>query len=100
MDQFQQDFYEVYGQGNVQQRGKFRPSKIHLCKWDTNELFNGSYSFMPVGAFESTDGKLTKLNEPLEVGGVNRLYFAGEAHSQQYSGYLQGAYYSGEEVAK
>ena len=28
----------------------FRPVDIHVCKWDTNPYFHGSYSFLPTGA--------------------------------------------------
>lgn len=29
----------------------YRPVDIHVCKWDSNPHFHGSYSFLPVGAY-------------------------------------------------
>lgn len=75
----------------------YRPNKIHVCKWDTDPRFCGSYTYCETKAFESTDGESTDLNKPLGFG--NKLYFAGEAHGE-YNGFVQGAYTSGESTAQ
>ena len=52
----------------------------------------GSYS-EPVLGFTSED--FNKLGQSL-----GRLYFGGEATSEDWNGYMQGAYYSGKEKGK
>jgi polyamine oxidase len=66
------------------------PSSIYVCRWHTDPNFHGSYSFIPTGF---------NLQEDLEKN-VGRIYFAGEAYSKRYSGYVHGAYNSGQKVAE
>ena len=66
-------------------------TKIHVCRWGEDPLFRGAYSFLPVGA--SSD-PFAALQQP--VGAAQSLWFAGEACHGRHSGYLQGAYLSGE----
>ena len=66
------------------------PSSIHVCKWHSNPQFHGSYSFIPVGFNKQED-----LAKP-----VGRIHFAGEAYDERYSGYVHGAYRSGQVVAE
>ena len=82
----------------------FLADKIHVCKWDTDPRFYGSFSNRKVKAFKNQNGGLKRLNAALEAPNseglaTKRVYFAGEAHSSKYSGYLQGAYFSGEATA-
>ena len=57
-----------------------------------NEFFKGAYTIRPPGL---SDVELRALNKPLGA-----LFFAGEAHSETRSGYVQGAYFSAEDTAK
>ena len=67
---------------------------IHVPKWDTDPNFHGSYSFLGVKAFDGTQATYDDLMNPVE-----KLYFAGEVYDPKYSGFIQGAYFSGERVA-
>ena len=95
----------AFGGGQDQNDEKFRPKKIHVCRWDTDPRFYGSYSNHKIKAFLNENGSLKKLNAPLKDRNTrtgissNKVYFAGEAHSEKYNGYLQGAYVSGEITA-
>merc|ERR1712194_173987 len=62
--------------------------QMHICRWSSDPFFCGAYSFLPTGALP--DG----FDEVLKP--VGRVFFAGEAFHARYSGYLQGAQYSGE----
>ena len=80
----------------------FRPIDIHVCKWDTDERYLGSYAFQPVGSgfekdeiWENFACALPKNEDENSI-----LFFAGEAYSKRYAGYIQGAYKSGEDVAQ
>ena len=81
---------------------KFRPKKIHVCRWDTDPRFYGSYSIHKIKAFEKQDGSLRDFNQALKSpeNGVKKVYFAGEAHSDRYNGYMNGAYTSGQVTAE
>ena len=72
------------------------PDAVKVCRWDTDPLFRGAYSFLPVGSLP--DG-FAALQEPIGQPDAGRIWLAGEACHSRYSGYLQGAYMSGEEVA-
>eukprot|EP00117_Sycon_ciliatum_P036670 scpid57569/ scgid1642/ Polyamine oxidase len=65
------------------------PEPIDIMKtdWDIHPFFHGSYSNRPVGV---TDNDLHNIRAP-----VGRLYFAGEATSERYNGFLQGGLESG-----
>eukprot|EP00978_Attheya_sp_CCMP212_P047450 scaffold421372_cov69-Attheya_sp.AAC.6 len=84
----------------------FRPSSVAVTDWSNNPMFRGSYSVYPVGAFADVPfSDLTKgLNgvEGHEEDVTNRetLYFAGEAFDDKFNGWVQGAYMSGERLAK
>ena len=65
---------------------------IYYYRWSQDPFVQGSYSEPYVG-FTSED--FTKLGQNL-----GRLYFAGEATSEEWYGYIQGAYLSGEEKGK
>ncbi|KAL4071562.1 hypothetical protein V8B97DRAFT_405456 [Scleroderma yunnanense] len=68
------------------------PATIHIPTWGANGLYRGSYSnygasFVP--------GHADNLRATVD----DRLWFAGEATSLKYFGFLQGAYYEGQSVA-
>ena len=65
---------------------------IYYYRWSQDPFVQGSYSEPYVG-FTSED--FNKLGQNL-----GRLYFAGEATSEEWYGYMQGAYYTGEEKGK
>eukprot|EP00177_Eucheuma_denticulatum_P000776 GFKZ01001403.1.p1 GENE.GFKZ01001403.1~~GFKZ01001403.1.p1 ORF type:complete len:481 (-),score=43.68 GFKZ01001403.1:167-1609(-) len=61
-------------------------------QWRDKQFFRGSFTFTPVGV---TKENMEDLNSR-----VGALFFAGEAHAPSLSGYVQGAVFSGEEVAQ
>lgn len=63
------------------------PDAFNIPHWDKNPLFLGAYSNTPVGVTDNTHRNLAKQEE--------RLFFAGEAASIEYSGFVHGAYYAG-----
>ena len=65
---------------------------IYYYRWSQDPFTQGSYSEHVVG-FTSED--LTKLGQNL-----GRLYFCGEATSEEWYGYMQGAYLTGEQKGK
>lgn len=69
------------------------PYAHRVCRWGTDPLFRGAYSFLPTGALP--DG-WQHLQAPLYSG---KVWLAGEAIHERYSGYLHGAFLSGEDVA-
>ena len=91
-----------FGKGTSDESFKFKPTKIHVCRWDTDPRFYGSYSIYKVKSFQKQDGSLTDFNQPLNSpeNGVRKVYFAGEAHSVWYNGYMNGAYTSGQDTAQ
>ena len=60
--------------------------------WQSNPFFHGSYSNILVG----NDGD-TFINMEKNIGGV---WFAGEATDWDWNGFVTGAYFSGDRVAK
>merc|ERR1712232_253370 len=70
-----------------------QPKAAYLFPWSSSPLFKGAYSFLPTGA-------LPQGFAPLLAPEGDNLFFAGEAFHARYSGYLHGAYESGEEAAK
>jgi len=55
-------------------------------------LIKGAFSLLKAGVLKNGFVDLKR--------NVGRVWFAGEACHSRYSGYLQGAYLSGKEVAK
>ncbi|KAK7676939.1 hypothetical protein QCA50_020057 [Cerrena zonata] len=68
------------------------PVAFHFPRWHTDPLFRGSYSNWPPSFFS---GHHQNLRAPVE----ERLWFAGEATSKKYFGFLHGAYFEGQDVA-
>lgn len=64
------------------------PIAFHYPRWSMDPLFRGSYSNWPPSF---VNGHAEDLRAP--VG--ERLWFAGEATSLKYFGFLHGAYYEG-----
>ncbi|XP_078346841.1 uncharacterized protein LOC144632113 [Oculina patagonica] len=77
---------KIYGQGIPD------ATAIYYYRWSQDPFTQGSYSDSIVG-FTSED--FNKLGQNL-----GRLYFSGEATSEVWYGYIQGAYLSGEEKGK
>ncbi|KAG1782128.1 hypothetical protein EV702DRAFT_961311 [Suillus placidus] len=73
------------------------PVALHFKRWHADPLFRGSYSNWPPSF-------LPGHSENLRATVDKRLWFAGEATSLKYFGFLHGAYYeglsAGEEIAK
>ncbi|KIY46146.1 amine oxidase [Fistulina hepatica ATCC 64428] len=67
------------------------PEDFMFPRWHTNPLFRGSYSNWPPSFYSQHHDNL-RAN-------LGRLWFAGEATSAAYFGYLHGAYYEGQAVA-
>ncbi|KAI8075250.1 hypothetical protein BC940DRAFT_230456 [Gongronella butleri] len=65
---------------------------IVVPRWHSNPLFRGSYSNWPIGEL---DQHHVNMQAPLH----NRVFFAGEAMSKRYYGFLQGAWTTGAETA-
>ncbi|KAI8971522.1 hypothetical protein BDF20DRAFT_915323 [Mycotypha africana] len=69
------------------------PTHILIPRWHQHPLFRGSYSNWPIGASRRHH---KNMRAPLH----NTLWFAGEAMSAEYYGYLHGAWLEGDSVAK
>lgn len=67
------------------------PTDFMFPRWTSNPLFRGSYSNWPIGEL---DEHHVNMRAPLH----NRVFFAGEAMSEQYYGFLQGAWITGAET--
>lgn len=82
----------------------FRPVEVAVTDWSTNPRFCGSYSYYPTNAFASVpvEDFTCGLSGQGKDGrqGPPRLHFAGEAFDDMFNGWVQGAYRSGERVAK
>ena len=61
---------------------------LFIPDWDTNPLFLGSYSNVPLGVTNQT---YATLREPLG----DRLFISGEVTNQNYSGFVHGGLFSG-----
>ncbi|KAI8085106.1 uncharacterized protein BX664DRAFT_375578 [Halteromyces radiatus] len=68
------------------------PTDFVFPRWHSNPLFRGSYSNWPIG-------EMNQHHENMKAPLHNRVFFAGEAMSKDFFGYLQGAWISGEETA-
>ena len=80
----------------------FRPSAVAVTDWSTNPRFLGSYSYFPVHSFAKVpiDDLTHGLTGTEAKEGPNTLTFAGECFDDRFNGWIQGAYRSGERVAK
>ncbi|KAH6657570.1 putative flavin-containing polyamine oxidase [Truncatella angustata] len=68
------------------------PIAIKYPRWSQEEWAFGSYSNWPVGT-------TLERHQNLRAN-IDRLWFAGEANSAEYFGFLHGAYYEGREVGE
>ena len=71
---------------------RFASLAIYYYRWSQDPFTQGAYS-EPVVGFTSED--FNKLGQNL-----GRLYFSGEATSEDWYGFIQGAYFTGEEKGK
>lgn len=69
------------------------PIDFYFQRWHSDPLYRGSYSNWPPSFFN-------KHHENLRATVLERLWFAGEATSKQFFGFLQGAYFEGLLVSK
>ncbi|KIJ18181.1 hypothetical protein PAXINDRAFT_167435 [Paxillus involutus ATCC 200175] len=67
------------------------PVDIHMPTWASDQLYRGSYSNWGPSFVEAHSDNLRATID-------NRLWFAGEATSLKYFGFLQGAYLEGQSV--
>lgn len=66
---------------------------IYKTSWSTDDLFNGSYSYWPLGVLPPV---VNQMLHPVE----GKLFFAGEHTSEVHFGFVHGAIESGERAAK
>ena len=78
MDEVLSVLYKMFGKGNVPE-----PLDFMYPRWSTEPWAMGSYSNWPPGMSIETHQNL-RAN-------LDRLWFAGEATSAEYYGFLQGA---------
>ncbi|KAH7921135.1 amine oxidase [Leucogyrophana mollusca] len=69
------------------------PLDFYFPRWNSNPLFRGSYSNWPASF---VGGHWENLRATV----ADRLWFAGEATSLKYFGFLHGAYFEGLDVAQ
>ncbi|KAI1795246.1 amine oxidase [Ganoderma leucocontextum] len=68
------------------------PLDFYFHRWHNDPLFRGSYSNWPANCLSEHQGNLrANVND--------RLWFAGEATSKKWFGYLHGAYAEGQDIA-
>ena len=72
------------------------PSDYVITRWGQDEFSMGSYSFNPPGSPGSVENARQQLGEPVE----SRLFWAGEATSEDMYGTTVGAFQTGADVAK
>ncbi|OJT14243.1 Polyamine oxidase [Trametes pubescens] len=68
------------------------PVAFYFPRWNADPLFRGSFPNWPSSFF-------SEHHENLRANVGERLWFAGDATSQKYFGYLHGAYFEGVDVA-
>ena len=83
-DQVMQVLYKMYGRDRVPD-----PIAFMYPRWSTEPWAHGSYSNWPPGT-------TLEMHENLRAPVDGRLWFAGEATSAEYFGFLQGAYFEGQ----
>lgn len=68
-----------------------KPLNFYFQRWHSDPLFRGSYSNWPASFLSEHQGNLrANVDE--------RLWFAGEATSRKYFGFLHGAYSEGWDI--
>lgn len=67
------------------------PLDFFFPRWHSNPLFRGSYSNMPASYVQAHQDNLRATVD-------ERLWFAGEASSVKYYGFLHGAYFEGQDA--
>ncbi|KAI9838848.1 MAG: hypothetical protein M1819_004055 [Sarea resinae] len=77
---------QMYGAAAVPE-----PTAFHFPRWGTTEWAYGSYSNWPPGVSLAA-------HENLRATVDGRVWFAGEATSAEYFGFLQGAWFEGQSV--
>lgn len=80
-----------------------RPTAVAVTDWSQNPHFCGSYSMFPVHSFSTmpmTDLTCGLTGTDDRDGQPCTLYFAGEGFDDMFNGWVQGAWRSGERVAK
>ena len=68
------------------------PDEISYFSFGSDPLFKGSFTAWPPG--------YSMMSHQSLMASVDRVHFAGDYASDRYSGYLHGAYLSGESTAK
>ncbi|KUL90485.1 hypothetical protein ZTR_00035 [Talaromyces verruculosus] len=86
-DQVMAVLRDMFGADNVPD-----PIAFMYPRWSLEPWAYGSYSNWPYGV-------TLEMHQNLRAN-VGRLYFAGEATSAEYFGFLQGAWYEGQSVAE
>ena len=73
------------------------PIAIIVPRWDNDPLYLGAYLFEPIleDPYDFED-----LASPVEFSANSKIWFAGEAFSFKYGGFMTGAYLSGQETAQ
>ena len=69
------------------------PTEVIISSWHNNSFTYGSYSYYGVG---DSPKAVENLAEPLR----NSVFFAGEAVTKKYAGYVHGAWLSGQHAAE
>jgi len=67
------------------------PADIYYERWSRNPFTRGAYSEPVLGTIPRDFDDMRR--------NIKRLYFAGEATSKDWYGYMQGAYITGELAA-
>ncbi|KAL9093027.1 MAG: hypothetical protein Q9165_004165 [Trypethelium subeluteriae] len=81
-----QVLYRMFGQDNVPE-----PMAFMFPRWSSTPWAYGSYSNWP-------PGMTLEMHQNLRANVGGSLWFAGEATSAEYFGFLHGAYFEGQEV--
>ncbi|KAI8377544.1 uncharacterized protein BYT42DRAFT_570659 [Radiomyces spectabilis] len=76
------------------------PTAILIPRWHSNPLFRGSYSNWPIGVLADHHQNMRAPLAGPHSHDRPRLWFAGEAMSAEYYGFLHGAWIDGDNTAK
>ncbi|CAO3627140.1 unnamed protein product [Cunninghamella blakesleeana] len=107
-----QDIFQTlkYMYPNIKNTTILYPKDIFIPIWKHHPLFQGSYSNWPIGMniqhhdnlraplpvpTSSSSSSSSSFKRKMDKTKIPRLFFTGEAHSQQYYGYLHGSYIEG-----